>query len=162
MQTRALVICFNLFLVNLIIFTFSCLNPFTSFYSFFPFQTISVWVHFHFLCLNFKSIVDWMKQGWVCESHLWIILIGQSDIVKVITFWNLPNVLFTLPHNEPHLDLRQPGKSGYSSNSIKSGDYCESGMLVILVNMVIMVTLVNMVILSNLAILGILLIGWLW
>ena len=102
-----------------------------------------------------------MKQGWFCESHLWIILIGQSDIVKVITVWSLPNVLFTQPHSEqvPHLDLSKPGKSGYSGNSSKSGDSCESGMLAILVNLVIMVTLVNMVILSNLAILGIL-VNW--
>ena len=99
-----------------------------------------------------------MKQGWSCESYLLIILIGQSDIVKVITFLSLPNELFTQPHSEqvPHLDLSKPGKSGYSGNSSKTGDSCESGTLAILVIMVIMVTLVNMVILSNLAILGIL------
>ena len=33
----------------------------------------------------------------------------------------------------PHLDLSKPGKSGYSGNSRKSGDSCESGMLAILV-----------------------------
>ena len=33
----------------------------------------------------------------------------------------------------PHLDFSKPGKSGYSGNSRKSGDSCESGMLAILV-----------------------------
>ena len=96
-----------------------------------------------------------MKQGWSCESYLWIILIGQSDIVKVITFLSLPYELFTQPHSEqvPHLDLSKPSKSGYSGNSSKLGDSCESGMLAILVN------LVNMFLFSNLAILGIL-VNW--
>ena len=82
---------------------------------FFPWYTISNWVYFHFLCLTFISIVDWMKQGWFCESHLWTILIGQSDIVKVITFLSIPNVLFTQSHIEQitHLDLSKPGKSGF-------------------------------------------------
>ena len=74
-----------------------------------------------------------MKQGWFCESYLWIILIGQSDIVKVITFWSLPNVLFTQPNSEqvPHQDLSKPDKSGYSGNSSKSigvaGEYGNYG-----------------------------------
>ena len=67
-----------------------------------------------------------MKQGWFCESYLWIILIGQSDIVKVITFWSLPNVLFTQPNScseqVPHQDLSKPDKSGYSGNASKSSD----------------------------------------
>ena len=80
-----------------------------------------------------------MKQGWFCESYLWIILIGQSDIVKVITFWSLPNVLFTQPNScseqVPHQDLSKPNKSGYSGNASKSSDSDESGMLTILVEM---------------------------
>ena len=70
-----------------------------------------------------------MKQGWFCESYLWIILIGQSDIVKVITFWSLPNVLFTQPNSEqvPLQDLSKPDKSDYSANSSKSSDSGESG-----------------------------------
>ena len=74
-----------------------------------------------------------MKQGWFCESYLWIILIGQSDIVKVITFWSLPNVLFAQSNIEQvsHQDLSKPDKSGYSGNSSKSigvaGEYGNSG-----------------------------------
>ena len=104
------------------------------FTSFFPFQTISVQVDFHFLCFTFVSIVDWMMQGWSCESHLWIILIGQSDIVKVITFLSLPNVLFTQLHT-----VQEPQPN-----------------LVILVNLVIKLNHVILVILMNLVIMKIL------
>ena len=40
-----------------------------------------------FCCLTIVSIVDWMRWGWSCLSHLCNILIGQSDIVKVVAFF---------------------------------------------------------------------------
>ena len=63
-QTRALVICFNLFLVKFPILDY-------------------IWPSW----LSLLSIVDWMSWGWSCLSHLCNILIGQSDIVKVVVFF---------------------------------------------------------------------------
>ena len=73
-----------------------------------------------------------MMQGWTCESHLWIILIGHSDIVEVIRSVNLFNEVFT-----------QFGGSGDVGDSCKLGD---SGKFwVILRNLVILGILVNFV-----------------
>ena len=65
-------------------------------------------------------------QGWSCESHLWTIFIGQSDIVKVIAFSSLPNVLF---HTATHWTgtATKSGDSGKSGDNIEPGDSCESG-----------------------------------
>ena len=68
-QTRALVICFNLFLVKFPILEYIW----------------SSWLSL--FCLNIVSIVDWMRWGWSCLSHLCNIFIGQSDIVKVVVFF---------------------------------------------------------------------------
>ena len=65
-------------------------------------------------------------QGWSCESHLWTIFISQSDIVKVIAFSSLPNVLF---HTATHWTgtATKSGDSGKSGDNIEPGDSCESG-----------------------------------
>ena len=64
-------------------------------------------------------------QGWSCESHLWTIFISQSDIVKVIAFSSLPNVLF---HTATHWTgtATKSGDSGKSGDNIEPGDFCDS------------------------------------
>ena len=66
-----------------------------------------------------------MMQGWTCESHLWIILIGQSDIVEVIRFVNLFQWTF---HTGSHtLIVGDSCKLGDSGISEKFGDFGEFG-----------------------------------
>ena len=57
-----------------------------------------------------------MMQGWTCESHLWIIFIGQSDIVKVFIFVSLPNEVFV--HLVTHSIV---GKSDFESGILFLG-----------------------------------------
>ena len=61
--------------------------PLLRFYSVIPIWTIYLLkLTFTFL-FEYCIIVDWMKWGWFCVSHLCTILMGQSGIVKVIVFF---------------------------------------------------------------------------
>ena len=102
--------------------------PLLRFYSvFFCFKLYIFEVTFTFLRFTFISILDWMMQGWTCESHLWIILIGQSDIVEVIRFVNLFNELFTQLATHCYMTV------------LSNANLVDPVMLVILISWVILV-----------------------
>ena len=61
--------------------------PSLCFYSVFPIWTkYMLKLTFSFLFV-YCMILDWMKRGWFCVSHLCTILRGQSGIAKVIVFF---------------------------------------------------------------------------
>ena len=89
-----------------------------SLYSVFtPFLCLKLYIfELTFTFCDLLLYMDWMMQGWTCESHLWIILIGQSDIVKVFIFVSLPNEVFV--HLVTHSIV---GKSDFESGILFLG-----------------------------------------